>query len=335
METRSDSQLENSKRVESPFSRENTVSCPQFMALLGYIGKAYGVPKFGWARRALLYHYTDATGLLGIISSNRLWATDASFLNDPSEGLLFPERIIDFMRQKLGGLTSQEEQIIAQIEEGLRKQPKPLNAFTISFCDDGDLLSQWRGYGLYGSGYAIGFDPENIALVQLGHLVEVRYDFKGVRELALDLLSIFVEAASKWHTMLLDRFCDEAALAIRYLSLGFKSAGYGEERETRILTRPNDKAGHPFEVMAPLKFRVRGADIVPYVNLAPNVIPGNDGSPPRLPKSDEHPPRLPIRRIVTGPGVDYLRNKSSLERLLVAHGYDSVEIVQSLIPFRS
>ncbi len=305
------------------------------MAVLGYIGKTYGVPKFGYARRALLYHYTDAAGLLGIISSNRLWATDASFLNDPSEGLLFPERIIDFMRQKLCGLRSPEEKIIIQVEEGLRKQSKPVNAFTISFCDDGDLLSQWRGYGSIGSGYAIGFDQKILALVQLGHLVEVRYDFEGIQEMALDLLSIFVEAAPNWCPTILERFCEEAALAIRYLSLGFKSAGYREERETQILTHTNDKAGHPFEVMAPLKFRVRGADIVPYVSLAPNVLPGSDGSPPRLPKSDEHPPRLPIRQIVTGPGVDYLRNKSSLERLLAAHGYDGVEIVQSLIPLRS
>jgi hypothetical protein len=125
------------------------------------------------------------------------------------------------------------------------------------------------------------------------------------------------------------------AQAIRYLSLGFKIAGYKEERETRILTRPNEKPGHPFEVMAPLKFRARGADIVPYVSLAPIWIRGNDGSPSQLPKIEEHPPSLPIRRIVTGPGVDFLRNRSSLERLLAAHGYDGVEIVQSLIPFRS
>jgi len=334
MEASSGPQHENSKWLEHRLSREGVVDCPQFMAVLGYIGKAYGIPKFVDGRRGLIYHYTDAAGLLGIVSSNRFWASDVSFLNDSSEGLLFPQRIIEFMRQKPGGLTSLEEQIVVLFQDGLEKHPKPTSAFTISFCDDGDLLSQWRGYGSFGSGYAIGFEPDNMVHVQLGQLVEVQYGFEGIRQLALDLLSIFVEANPKW-SAIIGSFCEQAAQAIRYLSLVFKSAGYKEERETRILTRPNDKPGHPFEVMAPLKFRARGADIVPYVSLAPLLIRAKDGSPFELPKSDEHPASLPIRRIVTGPGVDYLRNKSSLDRLLAAHGYEGVEIVQSLIPFRS
>jgi hypothetical protein len=32
-----------------------------------------------------------------------------------------------------------------------------MQIFVVSFCPDGDLLSQWRGYGQSG-GYAIGFD---------------------------------------------------------------------------------------------------------------------------------------------------------------------------------
>src|ERR1022692_1738264 len=32
-----------------------------------------------------LYHYTGAEGALGIVSSGEIWATDADYLNDPSE----------------------------------------------------------------------------------------------------------------------------------------------------------------------------------------------------------------------------------------------------------
>jgi hypothetical protein len=102
------------------------------------------------------------------------------------------------MRQKAGGLTSLEAQIVDQIEEGLREQPKPIDNFAISFCDDGDLLSQWRGYGSFGSGYAIGFEPRKFDILQLVKLIEVQYGFEGVQELALDVLSIFVEANPKW-----------------------------------------------------------------------------------------------------------------------------------------
>src|SRR5215207_1165696 len=34
----------------------------------------------------LVFHYTNAVGLLGIISSHRFWASNTAFLNDPSEG---------------------------------------------------------------------------------------------------------------------------------------------------------------------------------------------------------------------------------------------------------
>lgn len=87
------------------------------------------------------------------------------------------------------------------------------------------------------------------------------------------------------------------------------------------MTRTNEL----FKAEAPLKFRARGADIVPYITLAPT---------PML-ESNPHPLQLPIRRIVTGPGVDYVRNASSIERLLAAHGYKDVEIVPSTIPFRT
>ena len=34
----------------------------------------------------LIYHYTSSSGLLGILSSESLWFTDFSVLNDESEG---------------------------------------------------------------------------------------------------------------------------------------------------------------------------------------------------------------------------------------------------------
>jgi len=33
----------------------------------------------------MLWHYTDASGLMGIVEHERLWATQTSFLNDSTE----------------------------------------------------------------------------------------------------------------------------------------------------------------------------------------------------------------------------------------------------------
>jgi hypothetical protein len=241
--------------------------------------------------------------------------------------------VLSSIRSKPGGLSAIESEIISYFEEGLKRHPKPPSSFTISFCDDGDLLGQWRGYGSFGSGYAIGFAADKFDVVQLGHLIDVQYDFEAVPEMAIELLSIFVDAQPKW-SILMNRFGEEAALLLRYLSLSYKSPAFREERETRMLTEPNKKSGHPFEFMAPLNFRTRGADILPYISLAPILIREANGSS-RLPTHDERPPPLSVRRIVTGPGIDYSKNKASIERLLLTHGYEAVEIAPSSIPFRA
>jgi hypothetical protein len=227
MDPLSDSR-EDPAQFDKYTSRERAVDCPQFMTLAFYIGRKYGVPKSGDVQKKLIYHYTDSAGLLGIVSSNRLWASEASFLNDPTEGVLFPDLVISSIRKKRGGLTALETQVVSHFEDGLKKYPKPPSAFAISFCDDGDLLSQWRGYGSSGSGYAIGFAADKFDIFQLGHFIEVQYEFDRVGDIALDLLSIFVDAAPKWGS-LLNRFGEEAGQLMRYMSLSFKSPAYRED----------------------------------------------------------------------------------------------------------
>ena len=44
--------------------------------------------------------------------------------------------------------------------------------FIVCFCEDGDLLSQWRGYGA-DQGYALGFDTAHIQELTLGELISL------------------------------------------------------------------------------------------------------------------------------------------------------------------
>jgi len=309
------------KKLKEAVSREKAVLCPHFMMLAMYFWNKYQIPNHPIDQSGMLYHYTDAAGLLGMVSTNRLWATDVSFLNDPSEGQLFPKNIIDFMRKKSGGLTKIEQEIVDKIADCLGNGLEVDRSFSVSFCGNGDLLSQWRAYGSFGSGYAVGMQLAGKPHPQLGNLIEVQYGLEGMQAVALDLLSIYVEANPKWKLEL----CNEAAKAIRYLSLAFKDESYCEEKETRIIAKASNKDNDMFKFEAPLNFRARGSDIVPYINLAIDL---------NLQLSDENPPPLPIRRIVIGPGVDYYRNRSSLEQLLTSHGYEGVEIAPSTIPFR-
>jgi len=128
-----------------------------------------------------LYHYTDAGGLHGILSGQKLWATHAAYLNDSQEFLYGMQLILDELKQLAGDppqppaslpespearrellttimpyLMSQALQMhFQQRTEFLRQNAGP---FVTCLSAARDQLSQWRGYGA-GGGYAIRFDP--------------------------------------------------------------------------------------------------------------------------------------------------------------------------------
>lgn len=96
-----------------------------------------------------LSHYTNADGLLGICTSNKLWATCAQYSNDVSEVVYAQSIAHEVFRNFFDGRTlsaggKQLKNFVTTIggtgaEEG--------DAYLTSFCESSDLLSQWRAYG--------------------------------------------------------------------------------------------------------------------------------------------------------------------------------------------
>jgi hypothetical protein len=107
-----------------------------------------------------LFHYTNAAGLLGILSSGSLWATHFQFLNDTSE----MQYGLDGARAVTSTLAEQgseaKRRFLGDTEERLDHlfEHKIVPPYVFSFCRLGDLLSQWREYGGGGSGFSIAFD---------------------------------------------------------------------------------------------------------------------------------------------------------------------------------
>jgi hypothetical protein len=50
---------------------------------------------------ASVFHYTDGAGLLGILSSKSLFATDYRYLNDVSEGSMIRQLLLPSSKLKL------------------------------------------------------------------------------------------------------------------------------------------------------------------------------------------------------------------------------------------
>lgn len=113
----------------------------------------------------LLYHYTDVAGLIGICSSGSMWATNLRCMNDARE-LAHARKLMHDVHAEAktkAALPAQRE-LIEVIESRISVQGGGYPDFySVSFGANGDLLSQWRGYGSSGGGYAIGF--ESVCLV--------------------------------------------------------------------------------------------------------------------------------------------------------------------------
>lgn len=300
-------------------SREEVIKCPHMMVLLGYLTQTHSLPKYGWLKKGIRYHYTDAAGLLGIIQNGRMWATDIRFLNDPSEGAFLPERLLELMRSKAGGVTDAELKVINGVEAALRHPRSQSGTYCVSLSANGDLLSQWRGYGGFGKGYAVGLNlGYSYPHPQIAQFYDVVYGDQGLEELAIDLLDLFVVASDKWR----DQMYEEWAYTLGVLAKSFKNSSYEEEQESRLVCSKVEEGKDLFTHELPLMFRTKGSDVIPYIPMS------------LTPLQAKEVPRLPIERIIVGPGVDFKRNFASISALLKANSYDDVEVVPSAIPFR-
>jgi hypothetical protein len=304
-------------------SRDHLLEWPLYMYVLGYLAEQYNVPKYGWQDNQLRYHYTDTNGLLGIITTNRIWATDIRFLNDPSEGQYLPQTLLKTMRDWLNPLNSDHLAVVERIELELQRKEDPSNTLSVSFCKNGDLLSQWRGYGSFGAGYAIGFRfGMGVPHPQIALYHDVFYGDFPYHEVAADLVDIYATAASKHGNHGID-LCSEAASVIKTIAYSCKHPSYSEEQESRMIAAYQKDSKPSFHHEVPIQFRPGGSNVIPYAPMALNLM-----------RSGGAAPLLPIERIVVGPGVDFERNRLSVSQLLEEHDYKDVEVVRSELPFR-
>lgn len=291
---------------------------------------------FATTHPSRLAHYTDITGLMGVLGCNELWATNVSYLNDQTEllhSLLLLKRLIEdraFAESHgLGDCTSAaaDEVIRAILDHFIMY----LDVFVVCFCESADLLSQWRGYGRRG-GYAIEFNPAALAAKGTNptarlSLVQVIYDgAEQCRRLALLVRrwrEHFVDVAARDAIPGPWRIADLVfAEAFSMIAVAFKSHAFEEEREWRLVYRrskvvPEDGLG------LQVSFRSRDEMVLPYVGLPARLL----GSETAL---------LPAVGVTFGPTKYPDAAGYAVDQLARSLGYPKdFPVVRSVIPLRS
>jgi hypothetical protein len=224
-----------------------------------------------------LYHYTDATGLLGISNSSNLFLTDIRFLNDRQEFYHAFEIAAEFLQNfkyesdidyKLSQLT---HNIITGFIIDYRKEAL-IAPYVISFSVDNDNLSLWRGYCTEG-GYSIGINSSILLYIANKHNLYLRpclYSKEIKLKIVEETFKYIIDVFKRDHCLIdfdsFNKLTDDTIISCinKYISLimelspVFKHESFKDEQEWRIFTSMN-------------KYRTlyhnKRNNIVPYIEL--------------------------------------------------------------------
>jgi Protein of unknown function (DUF2971) len=270
-----------------------------------------------------LCHYTTLQGAIGIITGRDLWLTNSRYSND-NEEMNYGHRLVDAVLEELYTETSPGDTARLAWLSKLRTQIQTARGdrvYICCFCEDGNLLSQWRGYAEDGGGVSIEFDANGFQQFTgpdsphgLMRLWKVFYNPEQQRKIirqSIDYPYWPVANENDRIPFIVD--------ALQFFVPTFKDAGFREERERRLIFTPHRG------VLPKPHYRTRRGMLVPYFSLRDLSVTG--GSAETI--------QIPICRVEVGPGPHKALNVESIGMMLSTHGYAGVEVNASPIPYRS
>ena len=274
---------------------------------------------YGPAAGQALYHYTDLSGLKGILQEDDLWLTHSRYLNDDEEithGYRIVREVIEEQRK---GATPERLEFLNLLFE-LVREPSEEGVYICSFCLDDNLLSQWRGYGANGMGVSLQFEPTGFSYITgpdspqngLMRLWKVFYDRNTQKQIIEQAITFAAMVGPPGRTSA--QQAAQAADAIQFFIPTFKNEGFLEERECRLIFTPSpDYAGHP-------RFRVARGMLIPYFSL--KELTGRNNQ------------KLPLTGVRVGPSSNKRLNVESTRMVLEQAAYN-VNVDESTTSFRS
>jgi hypothetical protein len=298
----------------------------------------------------LLHHYTTADGLKGIIETNELWATSAYFLNDSAEitygyGVLkevLDDWIANNPRPKGSLALGLARDFRRWFGEDLLKKDVVTPIYLACFCQEDNLLSQWRAYGQSG-GYSLGFSvPREIAgqgfkpepNTYTSKWAKVEYDrsdqARKCKAILDPMLAIFddpdtaqaIVTVAEHPQVGYARISRAIADILLDEIVTFKNEAFKIEKEWRVVVRQQEltKQGTDDGGTTPLAihFRTSRGMVVPYVKLIPT----------------DPAKKLPVASIRSGPTLDKTTAGMAVSLILDRNGFSGVRVQGSEISVR-
>jgi len=265
----------------------------------------------------LLYHYTNAAGLEGILSSHVIRASNYRFVNDASElrfGRSAVSGVLDSLIVTFSHRKRELHEVREMLQDGWRDvlDREVLDVYITSFCGDVDRLSQWRAYGSRSGRYAIAVEVRRLDGVGLFWPLRVLYQPDEQRQSVVTVVERILAAADAGQLSISDV---DFALKLKLfeLSCRIKHQAFREENEWRSIIDASD-----YDTVELIRFPPHDVTFPrPFVELLRGSSEGR---------------RLPITAIYVGPSLHQSSSVRFARDLLKRHGYDGVEVIVSEIP---
>jgi hypothetical protein len=218
-----------------------------------------------------IYHYTNDVGLKGILESGKLWLTEISSLNDPSElnhgfGVAIKE-----LKKMVANEPAESQKFAHDLELVAIRNTihRSADFFICSFSLCGDDLGQWRAYADNGRGFALGFDAAALETATAPDSFSLTYDDVRLAEIDREIISKMLNLAR-----LPELKNDLSIVFMTYVTnaaIFFKHPAYRSEMEYRFLET------FSVDTQPSINLRVRRNALIRYrefdwKNVAPDAL---------------------------------------------------------------
>lgn len=263
----------------------------------------------------VLYHYCPTERFLSIVERQELRLSSLSLSNDTLEGRIVESVMATIAaRDGLPGYVWERLKIYLQFDQWIDG---------LGFClsEDGDALSQWRGYAKDGGGFAIGFSRDYLVWLATKSMEHPRTYWEVKKLVDQGALHYsgqrgLLDSRSPEQIAEDDRKLQQlrSRLSMRTLELflklfTLKSWAFREEREWRLLSYQR------ISVDDPVSYRPLDDRLVAY-------------RPYTLESLDRHP----IVEVLLGP--KQLTPPNTIEALLQQKGFRDVQVKRSAASYR-
>lgn len=257
----------------------------------------------------VVVHYSSPEGVLGILETGEIWATDVHFLNDQSEFSYAVDLFEDEVRRRIKKRELHKDWVKFIEKELVAMRER--RTFVSCFSARRDDLSQWRAYGAQGVALGVSVSVlQGVAdrLSNASAFAPLIYDLNKQASLIVDLIDRLVTEAPGESP---PKSLRTAVVSLLTLLASFlKDPCFREEDEWRLVVW-GDLAGEAAE-----RVRCVGGILTPFVPV------------PIGPVKDF------ISCVWVGPGPDLQLSRSGIERALGHFGCPDVRVLESSIPYR-